>query len=329
VLSSDTILGIKNRDFFTDDCKIAYAILTQNYDYLPCGTPVMVAVKKQRTLACINVFPARASTSYGYTWLPENVLKFIDKVPLHETHKVKNVEEFDYSQFSTIIKSVKEYGGISFVSNKKATAVSIIDSIKSIVREYKHSSLFQFNIYGGRFLSGKDDDLLSVISFFDFTHCIPLFNLKKVDGMGISFTQVLRKHSQLIGKQVNTFRIDIVVSNHSDNLFTIDGATIDQEYKITDALYREIRSRIKTDLPIHKAKLKLKSKKQSKYTIDEAVCIGYDKSVEEVQSPPVVGHVEVDEVQSLPISEPIVKSTPYSYHNHIADAVTSSSTTSY
>ena len=262
MLSSDVILGIKNREFFTDDCKIAYAILTQNHDHLPCGAPVMVAVKKQRTLGCIRVFPARANNGCGYMWLPENILKFIDKKPLCETHKVKNIEGFDYSQFNTIIKSVKEYGGVSFVANKKTAALSMLDSIKSIVREYKHSSLFQFNIYSGRFLSGKDDDLLSIISFFDFIHCVPLFNLKKIDGMAISFTQTLRKHSELVEKRINTFRLDIIVSNYSDNLFMIDGAIIDHEYPIANPLYKEIKSCVKTVLPVQKDKLKLKTKKQ-------------------------------------------------------------------
>ncbi|TET61119.1 MAG: hypothetical protein E3J47_05795 [Candidatus Stahlbacteria bacterium] len=298
MLRSDTILGTKNREFFTDDCKIAYAILTQNYDHLPCGAPVMVAVKKQRTLACINVFPARASTICGYTWLPENILKFVDKTPLCETHKVKNIDEFDYSQFSTIIKSVKEHGGVSFISNKKAAGFSMMDSIKSIVREYKHSSLFHFNTYGNRFLSGKNDNLLSIISFFDFIHCIPLFNLKKVDGLGISFTQTLRKHSQLVGKQVNTFRVDIIVSNYSDNLFTIDGATIDQEYKVKNSLYKEIKSQIKNNLPIQKDNLKLKSKKQSRDKKDKEFHINYESG---------------GEVPSQPIIEPV---TSYPSHNH-------------
>ncbi len=218
--------------------------------------------------ACVNVFPPRANTGLGLIWLPRNVLKPIDRSPLCKTHVVKSIETFDYSKFDTVIKSVKEHGGISFVSNKREGALSILEAIKSIVREYRYSSLFQFNTYNNRSLHGKDDDLLSILSFFDFIHCVPMFNLKKVDGMGISFTQVVRKRSELEENQIQTFRTDIVVSNYEDNLFVIDGTIIDQKYKVDNSLYKTIKSCINTDLPINKGELKLKKKKQQ--SIDRA-----------------------------------------------------------
>jgi hypothetical protein len=267
VLNSGIILGTKNRDFFTKNGKIACAILTQNYDHLPCGTPVMVVVRKQKaSLASVNIFPARANVGSGCTWLPENVLKFIDKKPLCETHKLKDIDSFDYSQFNGVIEAVKEYGGISFVADKKKAGLSMLNSIQSIIREYKYHSLFQYNTYKGRFLSGKDDNVLNIISFFDFVNCIPLFNMKKIDGMCISFSQVIRKNSELLEKQLCTFRLDVVVSNYNDNIFMIDGTIIDQKHPITNAIYKDIKNYIKKDLPVEKDRLKQKSKKQSKNT---------------------------------------------------------------
>ena len=302
MLSSGVILGVKNKNFFTGDCKIAYAILTQGFEHIACGAPVMVAVKKQkRSLAGINIFPARSNYGYGYVWIPEDILKFIDKKPLCETHKVKNIDEFDYSQFSTTIESVKKYGGISFVSNKTKTAISMLNSIKSIIREYKYSSLFQFQTYDNRYLSGKDDELLSVVSFFDFIHCVPLFNLKKIDGMCISFTQALRKHSQLVEKQINTFRLDIVISNYEDNLFIIDGAIVDNRYPISNSIYRKIKSCIKAELPIKKDKLKLKPKKKEsqEHHINTYIEFG-TKDVAEMSSE------DVAELSSEPMSMDIM-----------------------
>jgi hypothetical protein len=287
VLNSDIILGIKNKDFFTDDSKIAYAILTQNYDHLPCGAPVMVAVRKRKSsLACLNVFPARANNGCGYIWLPENALKFTDKQPLCETHKTVTIDNFDYSQFGNIINSVKKHGGISFVSKEKSAAHSIFGSVKSIVREYNYPSLFYYNASSGRFLSGEDDDLLSIVSFFDLTHCVPLFNMKKVDGMGISFSQVIRKHSELLEKQIYTFRLDIMVSNYKDNLFLIDGAVVDNMYPISGAVYREVKKHIKNRLPVQKDKLKQKRKKQAKkdgnnnYYFEAPLEVPFDTQVE-------------------------------------------------
>lgn len=322
MFNSDVILGVKNKDFFVDDCKIVYAILTQSFEHLVCGSPVMVATvrKRNQSLAGINIFPARSNYGCGYMWIPENILKFIDKKPLCETHKAKNIDEFDYSQFNTIIESVKKYGGISFVSNKTKTAISILNSIKSIVREYNHSSLFQFQPHNNRFLSGEDDELLSIVSFFDLVHCVPLFNLKKIDGIGISFTQAIRKHSQLVGNQVNTFRLDIVVSNYEDNLFIIDGAIVDNKYPISNATYREIKLRIKAKLPIKKDKLKLKSKK---IKTQESRFSNYRKYGLKDDGDGGAVEVSSEYIEETPNNKVAAAPTTYEYHHGALDSTTS------
>jgi hypothetical protein len=265
VLSSDVILGTGNKEFFKKDEQISSAILTQNYNQTPCGAPIIVSATKNEALGCLTPFPARANTGCGLVWTPSYIVALIDRKPLHKTHKVRSIEKFDYSRFDTVIGSVKTHGGISFVSKEKSSVLSILDSIKSIVGEYRYSSLFQFNLFNGRFLSGEDDNLLNVFSFFDLSHCVPLFNLKKIDGFGISFAQILRKHSELVGQQVGTLRLDIVVSNYEDNLFIIDGATIDHKYPIKSSLYKEIKKYTKKDLPIKKDKLKTTLSKQGKH----------------------------------------------------------------
>jgi hypothetical protein len=265
VLSSDVILGTGNKEFFKDGGRISSGILTQDYNYTPCGSPIMASLTKSETIGCLTPFPARANTGCGIMWTPAHIIALTERKPLNETHKVRNIEEFDYSKFDSVIESVKTYSGISFLSKEKTSVPSILDSIKSIIGEYKYSSLFQFNIIGGMFLSGEDDNLLNILSFFDLSHCVPLFNLRKLDGLAISFSQVLRKHSELIGQQVNTIRLDIVVSNYEDNLFIIDGATIDQKYPIKSSLYKEVQKFVKKDLPIKQDKLKANLPKQDKH----------------------------------------------------------------
>ena len=267
MLDGDIILGIKREGFLRKAEKISYGVLTQSYNHMPCGTPVMVAVNKRKgdSAGCVTSFSPRANGWLGFTHVPRNIVAIMDKEPLCEKHKTKDIEEFDYRKFESIIESTKKHGGTSFVSAKKSASLSMLDSIKSIIREYKYSSLFMLNHFSGRFLSGDDDSVLSILSFFDLIHCVPMFNLRKVDGLAISFSQVLRKHSELAGQQINTFRLDIVVSNYKDNLFTIDGTTVDTVHPISNSIYKEIRKWIESDLPVKKDKLKANLSKKNRY----------------------------------------------------------------
>jgi hypothetical protein len=270
------ILRTKDQNIFTKEPEFAHVILSQDWDSWPCGTPLVIdgtCLRSERAenIRTFSLFPPRS-----YINKLEDIIVHRDCLvrtslpPLAETHRTLTVEKFDNSRLERLRQYVKEMGGITFIVKEEKNRKKLIRTLKFFPRLFKYSSLFHYSRYGNKYLSGDDDELLGVISFFNLPYCVPLFNMKKVDGIGLSYCQAPRKISEKNNMLVRAFRVDMVLSNYLDNIFVIDGSDVNPMNPLQDESYSEIENWVGEELKVKRGLSDLKiakerAKKQEAY----------------------------------------------------------------
>lgn len=243
----DVILRIKDKNIFTSEPEFSHVILSQDWEQWPCGTPLIVdrkliKAKDSTSIRVFALFPPRSfiNKMEDFTVVKESLVDTALK-PLIKTHRTLSIDAFDCAKFDRLKAYVRDMGGITFVVKEKGARSDLVNVLKFFPGEFKYTSLFHYTKYGTKYLLGKDDNLLGVISFFDLPYCIPLFNLKKVDGMGVSYCQAPRKISEKSNGLVRSYRVDVILSNYADNIFVIDGSDINPLSPIHRDLYSELK----------------------------------------------------------------------------------------
>ncbi len=243
----DVILRIKDKNIFTSEPEFSHVILSQDWEQWPCGTPLIVDGKliKDRDSSSVRVFALFPPRSFinkmeDFTVVKESLVDTALK-PLIKTHRTLSVDAFDCAKFGRLKAYVRDMGGITFVVKEEDARRDLVNVLKFFPGEFKYTSLFHYARYGTKYLLGKDDNLLGVISFFNLPYCIPLFNLKKVDGMGVSYCQVPRKISEKSNALIRSYRVDVILSNYADNIFVIDGSDVNPLSPIHRDLYHELK----------------------------------------------------------------------------------------
>lgn len=259
MLDNNTILRLGDKSIFPDrpTLNLAHAILVTDYDQWPCGTPVIFdrAVFKAMYTPAVNsfsLFPPRANIPVSHQDLNLSKEHFeITKLkPICRTYRTLEIEAFDVAKIKNINEYVKTMAGVSFVIKEKKYRQLLAKQLPHIFKPFKYSSLFYYDRFNRKWLDGEDDDFLAVISFVNLPYCVPIFNTKRVDGMGVSYCQAVRKGSEKRHNLLRSFRLDFVVSNYEENLFVIDGSIVNPVNLVSEAHYREVEKLAAEDLEV-------------------------------------------------------------------------------
>ena len=238
MFDNNIILRLKDSQIFTENPKPAHAILLcTDRTGLSCGTPVLLDsnyMTEHNAVRSFCLFPPRYGVSLeNDIECSTKSLELVGLEPITSIHKVLNVQKFELKKLIRLFDYVHSVGAISFTIENEKSRLALPDIMPIFTKYYKYSSVF--NAYhNGKFLDGKDDNVVAVLSFFNLPYCVPLFNIKKVHGLGVSYCQAIRKESERRSHLVRTFRFDFVLSNYEDNLFVIDGVDINPQNAINE-----------------------------------------------------------------------------------------------
>jgi len=274
MLDSNTILGI-NQNLCCSEYN--HAILIQNWEGWPCGVPVVYPSnadlsKKGEVVRVSALFPpSQISAGIERCNAYAQIIKQVDVRPLCGNHKVMTIGEFDPSKFERLTEFIHDVGAISFILEHKEGRRNIAKGIHAIESMVKYSALFQHHRYSLPKLSGKDDSYVCIMTFLDLPYCIPLFNTRKVDGVGLSLAGATMEASEVMGQLNRAFTTDIIFSNYQDNAFVMDGVSVNRPSPIGNAMFRELEKMTTFELTIgpsvtkdeKKSKAKLPKKKLS------------------------------------------------------------------
>ena len=274
MLDSNTILGIRT---YLECEEYEHGLLTQNNDCWPCGTPIVyragILESQRRPVSTAPAYvlmpPSQAAGGVEYAQVHLGAISPVGLKPLCKNHKVLTVSKFDIGKFDRLLEFVRDIGGISLVIEYETGRRAAPDSIKQIEKVFKYSSLFYYNAWTNKFLKDKEDKFICILTLLDIPYCLPLFNMRKVDGIGLSFTGAIVKASKAQGYLHRTFRADFIYSNYEDNVFFVDGIATNGMQRPDNSIYDNLNKLTSQRFEIGKEDKDRKKKKvTSKLTIN-------------------------------------------------------------
>jgi len=213
--------------------------------------------------------PSQAAGGVEYAQVHLGAISPVGLKPLYKNHKVLTVSKFDIGKFDRLLEFVRDIGGISLVIEYETGRRAAPDSIKQIEKVFKYSSLFYYNAWTNKFLKDKEDKFICILTLLDIPYCLPLFNMRKVDGIGLSFTGAIVKASKAQGYLHRTFRADFIYSNYEDNVFFVDGIATNGMQRPDNSIYDNLNKLTSQRFEIGKEDKDRKKKKvTSKLTIN-------------------------------------------------------------
>lgn len=242
MLDSNIILGIRANLGCED---YSHAIMTQDVHPWPCGAPIVYpsGVKLEignNIAAAALISPCQAAVGIDRLNVPAVIVHPVNLTPLCTSHKVLIVDDFDIGKYDRLLEFIRDVGAISFVIEHGAGRKHLAGSVKQLESKFKYSSLLQLSQWGDRFLDGNDDNYFCVMTFLDLPYCIPLFNMHKIDGVGLSFSGATYKASVKYGQLNRAFRADIIYSNYEENVLVIDGVSVNSPEFDRDGVYKHL-----------------------------------------------------------------------------------------
>jgi len=305
MLDSNIILGTRG---YLDCNKYEHGLLVQNNELWPCGTPIVYAAnslkKDARLHPSVRVYtimpPSQHASGYEVAQVELQAISPIGLKPLYNNHKILTVGSFDFGKFDRLLEFIRDVGGISLIIEYEEGRRELAESVKQIERAFKYCSAFSYNTWTDRNLWGKDDKFVCVLTFLDIPYCVPLFNMRKVDGIGLSFCGATVKASIDYGYLNKTFRTDLVYSNYEDNVFFVDGIAINSMRRPDSSLYSELNKLTVRHLKIGKPD---KKKVPCLISDDSPHNVAYNFPPSETQPEEVVDDVP-DDVEVAPPTPP-------------------------
>jgi hypothetical protein len=208
-------------------------------------------------------------SNYQITVVSDRV-HVMDPKMLLDGHRVKNIDEFETSKISKIADFVKEQGVLSLRMEDPTVATKFMKNLNCFAKAYKKTVFMGHNHPGNESpkSSNVDDLLVTYATFLDLPYAIPIYNRKKVDGMGIRIGMYWPASSHSMGGMHASDEACVALSQYADNLLVVDGAIVNKSGYIGSdyishfckKLEREVQRR--KDLPNLKKKAKENAKKQ-------------------------------------------------------------------
>jgi hypothetical protein len=262
MLDSDIILGISAR---LEGCsEYAHGILSQEWEHWPVGTPLVfpdTGLKNsggQVHAATLFTPSQRVAGCREEYAVPTSLICPVGLKSLAKNHKVLTISEFDLGKMDRLSEYVRDVGGISFVIDFVNGFKAFPKQIRKIEKLFEYAATFYYNCWGSKYLEGDDDKYVGVVTFLDIPYCLPLFNMRRVHGLGLSFCGATTKASKNYGQLHRVFRLDHIFSNYLDNIFVIDAIDVNKISPLDSNVYKELVKMTAQELPVMPAKSKTK-----------------------------------------------------------------------
>jgi hypothetical protein len=259
MLTTEVIFGVSDISK-NNKQEINHAILISEYEAWPLGTPILIGQipKENELLKSDSRMPGRILISpngdcdgYGYNVNPYiDLIRPINLKPLVPRHKVLTVTQFLTSKLPRLIEYVHDMGSISFcITSKYALTHLVVDYLKDFAKHFKYNTVTSCRWPGDKkYLASEKDIVFGVLTFIDIVYCIPIFDTKKVDGVGMNFSLVTKEASEKYGSLHRLATIDMILSNYSNNVFVVDGSLINNNRPLDDntinVLYNAINTKV-------------------------------------------------------------------------------------
>lgn len=182
----------------------------------------------------------------------------MDSRQLIEGHRIEVLDKFPLNSIRELATMAQERGGISFIiSDRKEMTRTVNGLIGRAEKVFKYVECMKYETDAySRELVG--DDLVLSVTFMDLPYCIPIYDTRNMDGVGVMVSLFHPKATERSGSFHHHCIYATVLSNFAENLYKIDGGSkINKQSGFPGGLTEHFASVIKDDAK--KAKLEAKS----------------------------------------------------------------------
>jgi hypothetical protein len=179
-----------------------------------------------------TVFPfdgniRRSNRTVTARWLPTK--NFIDD------HRFETSRMFNIGRLQEVLSEVLKNGAITFATDDVEEASLVLLELRdAISSQFAYFTYFKHNTSMTSISTSDSDNLVLLTTFVPLEYCIPIFNHRLVEGMGILLSAVSPRNTKNMGHLVVEEEMFLAVSNHSSNLHQVDGSVV-RSIKLPDS----------------------------------------------------------------------------------------------
>lgn len=226
MIDNNTVLRLGDKRIFPrgrPGLDMVHAILKEETEMLKFATPVVME-RLGPEEGVVHAFSLLNNLQEDII-TPATNLAVVPLKPLVRTHRTVRIERFEPKKTLKLLEYVKANNGITFFIVEKTPRLQMFSAIAAMRPFFKYNLVIGWKEFEASLRSTKDI-VLGVVSIFDIKYCLPIFNGKRIDGLGVSYCQATLENSVRGHQLARTFRFDFVLSNLKDNIFVADGTTI-------------------------------------------------------------------------------------------------------
>lgn len=285
MIEKEVALGINC--YFGSANMVRPAILIKEYDPLPIGTPILIIGREnpdsaldKETVACTFMNCSQRAAGSISTFRPRySIVKEFGDKNLIEKHKMVEIEYFNPSKTQRLIEYVHDVGSLSMCIYNDIGQRSFPKDLFNLINAFKYHNINFYNSWfnPSKFLRNKKDSQLMLINLFDLPYSIPIFNFRKVDGIGISCNIITEHASIEYGRPHCLAKLDMVLNNYRENLLIVDGSYVAEAWEFGKNIANDLQKLAERKLNI--AKENSNNHKQKYTNISKIELHGLDKKV--------------------------------------------------
>jgi hypothetical protein len=251
------------------ECLSATVNNTNNGIGIALGTPLVVNKEhfesdKSQITRVVFPFPFKNGYEPGRSpSMDKSHLTVRDGECFVNNSKIKIIPRFEINKLDSLLKYVKDNGAMTFnitsTESDKETAKSVcnfLDKLYEMCNMYKYNSVFYYDYPEGSRIYNMEDTLYTA-RFLALHNCVPIFNHKRVDGVGVIFNMSSISSTKNTGALVTKICITLVLSNYKDNIFTTDGIQVNEIRPLSSYVINKIKNVVMAGVGI-KDKFKVK-----------------------------------------------------------------------
>lgn len=276
MVSKDHLLGLNMLGKYKEFKGYTHCIIknTGSSSYTKLAAPCIVdsySFSEANPKDTVVLFPfaqsSKLSNSRQKISIYKHDLMVSESKPYVNMFKVVSSKDIDLDQIEAAIMYANEHGAISLQTNPDG-AREFLRRIDYLFNRYKFHTFLNWSYTSAadiaKYGMGKEKATTPCITIFDISHCIPIFNTRRVDGIGLLYEVILEGQTKIQNAVVSNSSLIMVFSQFKDNLFYLDGEEIATPIKFDSGIVKYLYRGI-DDIPklISEEEIK-KGKKQPK-----------------------------------------------------------------
>jgi hypothetical protein len=241
----------------------AYVKVSEKSNKWPMNTPLLTTAKEFREQADsrrkagvigMTIFPTCPGSRPEASPFSVDSLYESRLTPLPKILRVLSVDELEVEKCNEMNDYVHDVGAISFLIEKSEGRACTMKFMEHFFKKYRITLVYNHSIMCGDkegiVIQNKNDRIATLISFIDIQYTTPLYDTKKVDGVGIIIENININKALEEGDTTIYDQTYCLLSNFDENIYHIDGKQLPTPNRITKEYLQSFNSAWKRNLII-------------------------------------------------------------------------------